>query len=151
MPVYQCDLCQEEVARLSVSDMETGSVLFVGMGCAPMFGLTLTQGLEGEVLDAALKTIGYQPSKALRDARKAEEVPEYDPNRSIAAVVESAPRIDTGESVSPDSDESTDQPSDLSTDQPAYFDGEVIVGEATDGRPITQPRADDGADEDPPY
>jgi hypothetical protein len=96
VPVYQCDLCQEEQAVMGMHNQIDGSVQFVGPNCLPLVGLALVQALPTEVLDGALKQIGYQPSKALRDERKAAEVPEYDAGRTIGEVVESAPRIDTG-------------------------------------------------------
>lgn len=134
----------------SVSDQTTGTTLFVGAACLPMVGLSFIMPLEPEVLDAILKQAGYQPTKATRDARKAAEVPDYPVSESILDVVESAPRIDTGESVSPDVDGQTSPQVNKSTieDDPNEVD-EVVVGETMDGRPITQPRVDDPDDPAP--
>lgn len=92
MPSYPCDLCQEEQAILSMNNMTDGSVQFVGVACLPLIGASLIQGLDAPVLDAVLKSVGYQPTKATRDARKEAEAAEFDPNRVVAQVIEDQPR-----------------------------------------------------------
>jgi hypothetical protein len=92
MPAYPCDLCSEEQAVLSMNNMLDGSVQFVGVACLPLVGASLILGLDGPVLDAVLKSVGYQPTKATRDARKALEAPEFDVNEPVLTIIEDQPR-----------------------------------------------------------
>lgn len=119
MVSYPCDFCKTETATVTFNDLiDPQNTKFVGPECLPILGLMLVAPMEPVELDGALKAIGYQPTKALREARKAEELPEVDLNRTIGEVVESGPREDDGESVEPQGDTETDQPSDLSTNEP---------------------------------
>lgn len=93
MPTYQCDMCEGEQATWSLGDMlNPQDTKWVGPACLPLLGGMLISQLEPDVLDGVLKTMGYQPTKALRDQRKADEVPEFPVSESIADIVESGPR-----------------------------------------------------------
>lgn len=173
MAQYSCDICGNELAIVSFNDMvNPENTKFVGGDCLAFMGMTYIVALPADELDSALKLIGYQPTKALRDQRKGEVGPGFDSAATIATVVESAPRIDTGaelmtnvagEEVSesyglnrdgspiqPKGDSETDPQDDLSTmDLPDVGPDEVVVGRSMDGRPITAPRVDDPGDPAP--
>lgn len=152
MAQYSCDICGNELAIVSFNDMvNPENTKFVGADCLAFMGMTYIVALPADELDSALKLIGYQPTKALRDQRKGEVEPGFDSAATIATVVESAPRIDTGEAIQPQGDSETDRQSDLSTmELPDVGPDEVVVGRTMDGRPITAPRADD-PDDPAPY
>lgn len=150
MPTYPCDLCADEVAVTSVSDMTSGDVKFIGPACLPLMGLSFIAPLEPAVLDAVLKQLGYQPTKATRDARKADEAPEYDASRTIGEVVESEPRPPDTEPDGGLVDMETDRHVDKSTIETDPDEGnEVVVGETMDGRFVNASRADDPEDPAP--
>lgn len=134
-----------------MSDMDTGAVTFVGPACMPLIGTTLIQGLDPETLDGVLKAIGYQPTKATKDARKAEAEAEFDPTRTIAAVVESAPRIDTGESVQRQDDSQIDPQSDLSTITDTDEGRDELADRAPEHAPEYEHGDGDTVDDRPPF
>lgn len=152
MPTYPCDFCGREQATTSVNDMvDPQNTKFVGPECLPIMGMTFVIAMEPVELDAALKVIGYAPTKATKEARKASELPEVDGNRTIAEVVESAPREDDPPDPPTRIDSATSQQNDLST---IGADGEEVesvlaVGEAYDAATAEQ-RADD-PDDPAPY
>lgn len=92
MASYTCDYCQVEPAEVTVSQHSDGSTQFIGPSCLPLLGFALIGNLDPDLLDAGLKPLGYQPTKALRDQRKALVAPEVDPGRTIAEIVETGPR-----------------------------------------------------------
>lgn len=148
MAAYACDFCGQEQATTSVADMvDPQNTKFVGPECLPIMGMTFVIAMEADELDAALKVIGYQPTKATRDARKALELPEVDGNRTIVEVVESAPREDDPPDPPARIDSATSQQNDLSTIGVRADEVESVlaVGEAYDAATAEQ-RADEPDD-----
>lgn len=146
-----CDGCQSELDLFAVSNRQTGDAQFLGPLCLASFGVATLVVSDEAAADLVLKTFGYAPTAATKRARKEAETPEYDANRVIAAVVESAPTPPADESVSSQDDESVDQLVDKSADGDS---GDEPVAADPYGRSIDEIDAEE-ADEDatpaPPY
>lgn len=127
MPAILCDICDSEPGRLMVGDQETGDQTSWGLACMPLLGLSLVKAMPDEMLDATLKELGYAPTKATRDARKAAQLPEYPISESVLDVVESGPRTEGDESTSNQGDQSPDPLVDKGT----VDDGDDPVSPAT--------------------
>lgn len=87
----QCDICRELPGRYWVTDSDTGQVTTMCPGCFAMIGMTAFLSGDADLVDGVLKERGFVPSAAEKKRRKDDAEPEYDANRVIAAVVESAP------------------------------------------------------------
>jgi hypothetical protein len=150
MAKYTCDACGEEPGTFMVSNTDNGQTQALGVLCLCMLGLTTLYNVDIDALDAATKALGYQLSKAERDKRKAAEVPEFDVNRPIATVTETAPRPPGDESTSSSGEESASQLVDKPIrDEAAYWDGlpaELGLRDPNPDRILAVPE-----DDPPPY
>lgn len=151
MPTYPCDMCDVEVGLFSVGNMDTGDSKFLGPRCMGLFGTTWLHSLDVDTFDATVKELGYQLTKAERDRRKAAELPDVDPNRTIGEIIESAPRPPGEESTSDLDDESAEQQVDKTPDDGNELMHNVAVEEMnrTMGIEPPEPRVD--ADDPAPY
>lgn len=129
MPAGPCDICGEEPATWLMHNQDNGMVQGLGPNCFIMLGVGMLGVQSSEELDGTMKALGYAPTKATRDARKAAEAPEIDPGRVIAEIVESEPR---------DIDESVRVPSEW---PPTYAEEPEVAAE-----PVTE-----AGDDPPPY
>lgn len=127
-----CDICGNEPGRWLMHDTDTGDVRGLGADCLPMIGIGLLMQQDPALIDGTLKEFGYQPTKALKDARKAAELPEVDPARIIARVEIPVDPPTDPESTSQQDDEPTQPPTDLSTIPPRADEVESAaeIGEA---------------------
>lgn len=129
MPAGPCDICGEEPATWLMHNQDNGMVQGLGPNCFIMLGVGMLGVQSSEELDGTMKALGYAPTKATRDARKAAEAPEIDPGRVIAEIVESEPRPPdevgeddpgAGEPGPSPSDEMAETPPDMAGDAPPY-------------------------------
>lgn len=125
----QCDICRELPGRYWVTDSDTGQVTTMCPGCFAMIGMTAFLSGDADLVDGVLKERGFVPSAAEKKRRKDDAEPEYDANRVIAAVVESAPtppeetprtEVVYGELPPSDDDGALSAVEDLVEDKPPY-------------------------------
>lgn len=151
MPSGPCDICQDEPATWLMHNTDTGQVQGLGVDCFVLLGLGMAAQKDPDELDGTLKSLGYAPTKATRDARKAAVMPDVDPERTIAEIVETGPRDDDPESTSEQADESTDPQADLSTREPVELMHNVAAEEQALTNPTGDEPATDTGDDPPPY
>lgn len=111
------DICGDEPGQYALTDRDTGLTQYIGPNCLALLGFTMQLQAEQDVVDKLLKDAGYVVTKAEKARRVAALAPEFDTGRTIAEVVESAPR--------PDDDEPSDD------DEPA-----VVLTDPEGGGPV---------------
>lgn len=104
-----CDVCGAEPGQYALTDRDTGMTQFIGPSCLALLGFTMQLQADQPVVDALLKQAGYAVTKAERARRQAELAPEFDAGRTIAEVVETAPRDDSDDAAEDDDDQAGDQ------------------------------------------
>lgn len=146
-----CDICQDEPAAFMVTATDTGQTNTMGNGCYGLIGLTIFLAGDPAYVDGVLKTKGYTPTAAEKRSRVEVAEPEFDAGRTVAEIVESAPRAPGDESAS----EVTDQPVsglvDNDADAPVVGGGAGDVAEGPASGVVSDPPADDLAADQPPY
>lgn len=114
--VYPCDNEDGNTAAFTVSNQVTGDTLFVCPLCFSMMGTAMLKEMYPEVWAETTAPPAPEPkARAKRGAKPATTEPD-ESARTVAEIVESGPRM---------------------------VDGEAVVGETMDGRPITQPTDDE--------
>lgn len=94
---YGCDTQDGNLATISVSNMQDGSVQFLCTPCAGLFGVTLIRELYPEMW-TELTAPPAEPKPGRPSRKKPKPEPgEIDPNRTIAEIVEDQPRIESSE------------------------------------------------------
>lgn len=99
-----CDVCGAEPGQYALTDRDTGLTQFIGPNCLALLGFTMQMQADRDVVDALLRDSGYAVTKREKDRRKAELEPEFDTGRTIAEVVETAPRDEQDEAADDDDD-----------------------------------------------
>lgn len=146
-----CDLCGSEPGKYMVGDMDTGEQKSMGLQCFALVGFQVTMNSGDEYVDGILKPLGYAPTKALRDARKADQLPEFPANEPILSIVEDQPRPPGDESTSDQADESPDPLVDKAPDD-GYTDAQFsTVTEANEAAQVGMHAADEDDADAPPY
>lgn len=134
-----------------ISNVQTGQAAYFGLMCLTMMGLTTLKRADEESLDELVKMVGYQVTATEKKARVARAAPDYDPNRTIGEVVETAPRPSGDESVSGQSDESVGGHDDLSTNEQLTPDEITTVNEYLEQSTGVPVRSVEDTADAPPY